>query len=291
MFHLKSCIALVVTVILLFIAACGAPPVEHESQPIEAEAATLFENGAWALYDMERVNTDGTTSKGTLRIAAIGSELKNGQTYHWLEMREDTNDGVTITKFLAKEKPDYEPSDGFTFWDDVQDIIIQIDTSVPERVPEQHLRRFTPAFVENSSVRRYGNIENITPPTRDILDEQTFVVNNSELTASGVRKTSHFVSSVNLGFLNLEDTTESYIEYFTHPDVPFGGLVKVVYQSNTESVNKLRPDTPPRPPQSFENSMLLKSYGLGAQSQIVGEPVEKEVMPFPFLEAAQRQGS
>jgi hypothetical protein len=284
MFQLNRIVILSVTVFLVYFAGCSP-------QPVEFETASLFEDGAWALYSMRRVNTDGTTSRGTLRIAAVGNEILEGKMYHWLEKREDTDEGVIITKFLAREKPDFDPDDGFTFWDDVKDIIIQEDMNVPERIPQQHLRRFTPAFIESSSVRRYGNIENIEPPTKEVLDEKMFTANGNEFYASGVRKTNHFVSSVNLGFLNLEDTTESFVEYYSHPDVPFGGIVSVLYKSSTESVNKLRPDTPPRPPQSYENSMTIQSFGTGAESQIVGQPVEKQVMPFPFLEAAQQQGS
>ncbi len=163
--------------------------------------------------------------------------------------------------------------------------------NTPEQVPQQHLKRFAPFFVEDSSARRYGNVQNIEPAVKTALEDENFSVNNTQLTGKGVRNTNHFTSSVNLGFLNLEDTTESSVEYFVNPEVPFGGILKVVYSSSTSSINKLKPETPPKPPQSYKNTMFLKSFGNGAESQIMGEPVEMKVMPFPFLEAARKKGA
>jgi hypothetical protein len=131
----------------------------------------------------------------------------------------------------------------------------------------------------------------LDPPQKDILDARTFDVNGQEVTASGVRNVQHFTSSVNLGFLNLEDTTKSSVEFYRNPDLPFGGIVFVNFSSHTTSVNKLKPDAPPKPPQSFSNEMKLKAYGENAESQIMGTPSEMEVMPFPFLEAARKGNS
>jgi hypothetical protein len=282
-FKLISCF--IISCALIIVAGCDQAPVT------ETPSAQLWTDGAWALYSIDRLNTDGSTTKGTCRIASVGKEKVDGELHHWLEIREDGTDGVTITKFLAKEKPVFSLEDGFTFWQDVKQIIIQEDMNTPERVPQQHLKRFSPYFVESSGIRRYGNVQNIDPPVRDALETKTFTVNDTAIECPGVRKTNHFTSSVNLGFLHLEDTTESFVEYYSHPDVPFGGLVSVVFRSQTISENKLKPDTPPKPPQYFENKMVLQSYGTGAESQIMGQPVDMDVMPFPFLEAARQKRS
>ncbi|MGB3976126.1 MAG: hypothetical protein WBM02_11480 [bacterium] len=284
--------SLIISLAMVFIAGCGTSIDVEEPSRSEAggiPSATLWADGAWALYSLNRTNTDGTTTEGTCRIAAVGKEMVDNKPYHWLEIREDSVDGVKITKFLALEDPDFSLENGFTFWDDVKQIIIQENTNTPERVPEAHLKRYAPHFVEGNVARKYGNVQNIDPPTHENLEAKVFAVNDAELVCTGVRKTSHFVSTVNLGFIHLEDTTESYVEYYSHPDVPFGGLVSVTFKNTTESENKLKPDSPPRPPQYYENQMTLQSYGLGAQSQITGQPVEMEVMPFPFLEAAMQK--
>lgn len=260
-------------------------------EPPHAAAASMWTDGAWALYSLDRKNTDGTVTAGTLRIASVGKEMLENQPFHWLEMREDSAEGVKITKFLAKEKSPFDPEAGFAFWDDVRQIIVQQDMNTPEQVPQQHLKRYAPTFVEDSGTRRYGNVQNVSPPQKTVLENKTFTINNSPLSCSGIKNSSHFTSSVNLGFLNLEDTTELTVEYYTHPDVPFGGLVEVSYTSNTTSINKVKPDSPPKPPQFFENKMMLTAYGTGAETQITGTPVEMEVMPFPFLEAARKKGS
>ncbi|MBN1879972.1 hypothetical protein JW823_07670 [bacterium] len=278
------------TLILLFLLTLGIT-VGCNQAPRELPSATLWSDGAWALYDIDRLNTDGTVTQGTLRLASVGKEMVENQLYHWLEIREDSDNGVKITKFLAKEKPLFNPENGFTFWEDVKQVIIQEDANTPEQVPQQHLKRFSPYFVEDNSTRRYGNVQNIEPPRTSILENQTFTVNETPVTCSGVRNTSHFTSSVNLGFLNLEDTTELSVEYFLQSDVPFSGIVKVSYNSTTSSVNKLKPETPPKPPQAFRNTLTLKSYGTGAVTQIMGTPVEMKVMPFPFLETARKKGS
>ncbi len=292
MLRSKRLSSLMILCAIVFIAGCGTSiDVEEPSQPqiVDVPTASLWSDGAWALYSLDRTNTDGTSTQGTCRIADVGKEMVDNKPYHWLEIREDSADGTKITKFLASEKPDFSLETGFTFWDDVREIIIQEDTNTPERVPEAHLKRYAPYFVEASAVRKYGNVQDIDPPTREDLEEKIFVVNNVDLSCTGVRKTSHFISTVNLGFIHLEDTTESYVEYYNHPEVPFGNLVNVTFKSTTESENKLKPDSPPRLPQQYENQMTLQSYGLGAQTQITGQPIEMEVMPFPFLEAARQK--
>lgn len=272
---------------LIFFSACG----EKETTQRVVTAASLFKPGDWALYDLQRVNTDGSETRGTLKISAVGQDMVEGVPYSWLELREDSDKGVEITKFLAREKTSFNPEESFTFWDDVKRIIIQKDANQPEEVPQQHLRRYTPHFIESGSVKRYGNVENIEPPTQTILSEKNFTVNGESVTATGKSSVQHFSSSVNLGFLNLEDTTESSVAFYRKADLPFGGIINVTYSSMTTSVNKLKPETPPKPPQLYENSMTMKAYGTGAESQIIGHPVEMEVMPFPFLEAAKKGAS
>ncbi|HPQ39365.1 MAG TPA: hypothetical protein PLV45_03235 [bacterium] len=275
-------IILLTVLCILCIAGCG-----EKSTDLHASAA-LWNLGDWALYDIHRIGTDGSEINGTLKISSVGQEMIEGHPYHWLEIREDSDQGVTITKFLAREKDSYNPEDGFTFWDDIKRLIIQQDANQPEEVPEQHIRRYAPHFIESGSAKRYGNVENVNPPQKEILPETEFTVNNGPVTAQGKRNVQHFTSSVNLGFLNLQDTTESSTEYYRNPDLPFGGIVKATLSSTTTSVNKLKPEAAPKPPQVYEIEMKLKAFGNGAESQIIGTPVEMEVMPFPFLEAARK---
>lgn len=275
-------IFILLTVIFLSICGCGE---QTTSEPV---SATLWNPGDWALYDIQRLDTNGEEMQGTLKISAVGQEMIEGQPYHWLEMREDSDLGVTITKFLAREKEYFNPEESFTFWDDIKRLIIQKDANQPEEVPEQHLRRYAPHFIESGSAKRYGNVENISPPKKEILPETEFTVNNTPVPVQGISTAQHFTSSVNLGFLNLEDTTESSVKFYRNPDLPFGGIVQVKLSSTTTSVNKLKPEAPPKPPQVYEIDMTLKAYGNGAESQIIGTPVEMEVMPFPFLEHAKK---
>ncbi|MCD4653541.1 hypothetical protein K8T06_06360 [bacterium] len=264
---------------------------EKETPTALSSSAQLWNDGQWTLYDLNRTNTDGVETLGTLKVSSVGNEVVEGKTYFWLELREDSKNGVKITKFLAREKNSFNPDSGFTFWEDVKRIIIQKDTGKAEEVPSQHLRRYSPHFIEGSGAKRYGNIEDIDPPEVEILDAREFTVNNDPISVAGKRNVQHFSSAVNLGFLNLEDTTESSVEYYRSTEIPFGGIVSVDFSSITTSVNKLKPDAPPKPPKQYKNSMRLKSYGSGAESQIIGDPIEMEVMPFPFLEAARKNAS
>ncbi len=282
MARLQQVILAVLLTGLIFTFGCG------NNEEVVEETAQLFKIGDWMLYDLNRINVDGTETQGTLKVAAVGQELIEGQAYFWLEMREDSAEGVKITKILAREKPLYNPDDGFTFWDDVKRIIVQEDTNQPEEVPSQHLRRFIPHFIEGSGAKRFGNVEDLDPPERSVLPEKTFEVSETTIGATGIRSVQHFTSSVNLGFLNLEDTTESSVEYYRSTELPFGGIISVNFVSKTTSVNKLKPDAPPKPPQNYSNSMELKAFGTGAESQIIGTPRDMEVMPFPFLEAARK---
>jgi len=277
-------VAIILLSSIFLFSGCGGQN-SSESTPVSAH---LWQNGQWALYDLNRLDTEGVETKGTLKISSVGSEQVDGQPYFWLELREDSENGVEITKFLAKEKADYNPENGFTFWDDVKRIIIQKDTNRPEEVPVQHLRRYSPHFIENSGSRKFGNVENNSEPVRETIDPREFTVNGKPVKVSGHRNVQHFTSTVNLGFLNLEDTTDSSVEYFQSNDLPFGGIVSVNFSSITTSVNKLKPDAQPKKPKEYRNSMQLKSYGLNAESQIIGTPTEMKVMPFPFLEAARK---
>ncbi len=64
-----SCLTLVM---LSMLAAC-------QPQPDKLASANLWTDGAWALYDIDRLNTDGTVTKGTLRVAAVGKEMLDNQ--------------------------------------------------------------------------------------------------------------------------------------------------------------------------------------------------------------------
>lgn len=293
MARFSRCICFLLIACVLVYAGCTQPTdtPDTTSAPAVNVNAKLWNEGDWALYDINRTDTNGEKTHGTLKISSVGNDVIDGAPAHWLEIREDSENGVKITKFLASEVANYNPENGFTFWEDVKRIIIQKDTSQPEEVPAQHLRRFTPHFIENGSTKRFGNIENIDPPTKEVLSEKEFQINETSITASGQKNVQHFVSSVNLGFLNLEDTTASSVEYYMSNQLPFGGIVSVNLSSHTSSVNKLKPDAPPKPPQHFENKMVLKAWGNGAESQIIGTPTEMEVMPFPFLEAARKNAS
>ncbi|GEM_PF-5743374 len=255
--------------------ACGSSSVPD---------AGLWTDGAWALFEQTKKAADGKETKGTLKVSAVGKEMVDGKPYHWLEIREDTSDGVKITKFLATESAAFDPMKSFTFWDDVKRIIIQENSKAPEEVPPEHLKRFAPSFVESLQSKRFGNAKDVTQPTVTDLEPLTLKIGNQDLVGAGKKYSRSFTSSVNLGFLNLEDTTESGTEFYISKSVPFGGMIKVTHSSKTSQVDKLKPDQAPKPPIVFENSMVLKDFGTsGATSQIIGEPVKMQVNPFPFL--------
>jgi len=253
-------------------------------QPAELPTAALWTDGAWVLFDQTRKNVDGSETSGTLKISAVGKETVDGNLYHWIEFREDNEQGVKLTKFLTTERVNYNIKDGFNFWDQIIRIIVQENSGVPEEIPQQHLKRFSPSFVEHTKSKRFGNVKDAFPPKTSELSPINITVGGKNLKCSGTKYERKYSSEVNLGFLNLEDTTESASEYYTHSDIPFGSLVKVVHTSTTSSVNKLKPDQAPKPPTHFVHSLTLKSYGSkGAASEVTGEPVEKQILPFPFL--------
>lgn len=256
--------------------------------PTELKDATLWTSGAWALYDQTRIDSDGTQVKGTFKVSAVGGENIDGKPYYWIEFREDNESGVKITKFLASETVNYDPLASFVFWDDVKRIIIQENSKTPEEVPAQHLKRYAPTFIESIKSKRFGNIKDTDQPQVIDLPESAFKISDHDFKVKGTKTTRKYTSSVNLGFLNLEDTTESSTEFFRVQELPFGGIVKVTHSSSTTSVNKLKPDQEPKNPQVFENTMIMTQYGVsGATSQIIGEPVEMKVLPFPFLKGGQ----
>ena len=273
----RSAIILVLSIAMF--AGCG---------PKEVKNAQLWPDGAWVLYEQTREDTDGSQVKGTLKVSSIGAEMVDGKPYYWIEIREDNQTGVKITKFLAAENAAYDPMTSFVFWDDIKRIIIQENNKTPEEVPAQHLKRYTPVYIESSKSKRFGNIKDTDQPQISEIPETSFQAGDKQITAKGMKITRRYTSSVNLGFLNLEDTTESSTEYFRSPDVPFGGIVKVTHSSQTSSINKLKPDQEAKPPQVFNNTLVLTQFGMsGASSQIIGEPVEMKVLPFPFLKGGQ----
>jgi len=268
--------------LILLIAGSGCAPEELPS-------ASLWGDGAWALYKQTRVDIEGREISGSLKISSVGKEMVENKLYHWIEIREDNEDGVIITKFLTAENPTYNQKEGFKFWSDIKRIIIQENSQTPEEIPLQHLKRYSPTFVESSKSKRFGNVKDQHTPEFTELPEIKLTINNKEISGSGFKSKRIYTSSVNLGFLNLEDTTESTTSYFTNPEVPFGGLIKVIHSSKTLSLNKLKPEEQ-KPPQSFENTLVCTAYGkTGAETQIIGEPVEKQVMPFPFLKGGQKK--
>ncbi|MBN1551964.1 hypothetical protein JW979_10860 [bacterium] len=252
---------------------------------LSCPSASLWPDGAWVRYKQIRLDSEGNSSEGTLQVSAVGKEMVDNTPYYWIELREDKKDGgVVITKFLASENTAFNPIESMNFWDDIKRIIIQENTNTPEEIPAPHLKRFTPTFVESVKSRRFGNVNDVVEPEITELPDITVTVGGKELNCPGKRVVRKFTSMVNLGFLHLEDTTESATELYTHPEVPFGGIAKVTHTSTTFTVNKLRPEEEPKAPIRFENSMVLEDFGIsGAKSQIIGTPVEKEVLPFPFL--------
>jgi len=266
----------------LGIAGCSTP---------EAPSAALWPDGAWALYKQTKLDTDTQRIQGTLKVSSVGKETVEGQPYYWIELREDRQDGgVTITKFLARDRSQYNPDESFVFWDDVKRIIIQEGTNTPEEIPSQHLKRFAPSFIESGKARRFGNVKDIDPPVISTLPDITISPGGKSLLCTGKRHARKYISEVNLGFLHLQDISESSTEYYRNASIPFGGIARVVHSSTTTTANKLKTEEPPKPPIHFENSMELEQFGTsGAISQIIGEPVEKQVLPFPFLKGAQTQ--
>ena len=266
---------LVITLVLSVFWACGGTTIP---------TAGLWTDGAWALFEQTKKAADGKEVKGTLKVSSVGKEMVDGKPFHWIEIREDTADGAKITKFLASEAASFDPMKSFTFWDEVKRIIIQENSKAPEEVPPEHLKRFAPSFVESLQSKRFGNAKDVSQPVVTEMSQLNLKAGNQELTGEGKKYSRTFTSSVNLGFLNLEDTTESSTEFYICKSVPFGGLVKVIHSSKTSQIDKLKPDQEPKPPVVFENSMVLKDFGVsGAESQIIGEPVKMQVNPFPFL--------
>ncbi|MBN1355529.1 hypothetical protein JXA40_04565 [bacterium] len=265
---------------LLGISGCGTSDIP---------SAKLWQDGAWVLYSQTRTDSESDPVQGTLKLSAVGKEILDGKPYYWLEIREDRQEGsVIITKFLAAEKQDFNPDQSFVFWDDVKRIIIQEGNNTPEEIPSQHLKRFAPSFIESGKAKRFGNVKDIDAPEITSLPEKTFTVGGTNLLCRGKRFNRTFISEVNLGFLHLQDTTESKTEYHASNSVPFGGIVKVTHESTTTTVNKLKPEETPKAPVHFENTMELRQYGTsGSVSQIIGEPVEKQILPFPFLKGGK----
>lgn len=252
--------------------------------PKEAPVASLWSDGAWVLYEQSSLDATGKEVTGTLKISAVGKEMIEDKVFHWIEIREDNQKGVVITKILASEAPVYDPRSSFVFWDQVKRVIIQENSQTPEEIPEQHLKRFIPGFVESSKSKRFGNVKDQEPEQFKELPDATMTINKQKITAKGYELVRHYTSSVNLGFLNLEDTTESSTTYFLNSDVPFGGLVKVEHSSSTSSLNKMKPNEEPKAPNRFKNSLICTAFGNSdATTQIIGDPVEKQVLPFPFL--------
>lgn len=246
--------------------------------------ASLWTDGAWVLFEQTKKSTDGKESKGSLKVSSVGKEIVDSKPYHWIEIREDSTDGVKITKFLASEALGFDPMKSFTFWDDIKRIIIQENSNAPEEVPPEHLKRFAPTFVESLQSKRFGNAKDVSQPLVQEMPPITLKAGNQDLSGEGKKYSRTFTSSVNLGFLNLEDTTESATEYYISKIVPFGGLIKVVHSSKTSQIDKLKPDQEAKPPVTFENSLVLKDFGSSqASSQIIGEPGKMQVNPFPFL--------
>ena len=258
-------------------------------QTMKVPDAKLWTDGAWALYKQIITDENGKTTQGTLKISSVGKEMVDGKPYYWLELRIDNKKGVVITKFLASEKKDYNPDDSFLFWNDIKQIIIQTDAKTPERIPENHLKRYAPDFIESSKSRRFGNVKDLQDPKINKLPEKSITVNGSSVVCTGKEFSRKYESSVNLGFLHLCDTSEIKTRYYHSSQVPFGGIVEVSHSSVTISENKLKPEEEPKPPVVFENALILENFGTsGAESQIIGDPVEKQVLPFPFLQQGNK---
>ncbi len=266
---------ILLSVALLFSLSCS---------PKELPSASLWKDGAWVLYEQSTRNTEGEKITGSLKVSSVGKEMIENTLYHWIELREDNQNGVIITKLLVSEASAYDPRKSFVFWDQVKRIIIQENSQTPEEIPEQHLKRFIPNFVESSKSKRFGNVADQSPEQFKEIPDVQLTINKQKVTAKGYELARNYTSSVNLGFLNLEDTTESSTAYYLNPDIPFGGLAKVDHASTTSSINKMKQDEEPKPPNRFNNSLICTAFGhSGATSQIIGDPVERQVLPFPFL--------
>jgi len=205
-------------IVLVGLSSCGQQHIP---------AASLWTDGAWALYEQVIIDGEGNQSKGTLKVSSVGKEMIEDKVYHWIELREDNQDGVKITKFLATENPAFNPRDSFKFWDDIKRIIVQENSETPEEVPAQHLKRFTPIFVESSKSKRFGNVKDQTDPEFKELGNLKLTVNGSELVSQGTEYAKNYTSSVNLGFINLEDTTATSTKYYLNDQIPFGGPTPV----------------------------------------------------------------
>jgi hypothetical protein len=274
-----------ITQSLLILMALGLMTVSSGCKPKDIPQASLWPEGAWLIYQQERLDSDGKQFTGNLKVSCVGRESIENVPYYWLELREDKADGgVTITKFLASERKNFNPDESFVFWDDVKRIIVQEDMKTPEEIPAQHLKRFAPSFIESGKSKRFGNVQDLTPPEVTDLPEKSVTLDSKQLKCSGKKSHRKFMSTVNLGFLHLEDTSEVTTEYYISPEIPFGGIVSVTYSSTTSTVNKLKPEAEAKAPVQFSNVMQLKQFGLtGATTQIIGDPIEKQVLPFPFL--------
>ncbi len=258
----------------------------------EVPQATLWPDGSWVLYDKISKDSEGNEFTGILKVASVGKEMVDNKPYYWIEIREDSPELIRITKFLAEEQKNFSAQDGFQFWGEIKRIIIQENSQTPEEIPAQHLKRYAPTFVESTKSRRFGNVKDQTAPTTTELPELRMTLNGQEVIGKGIKSSRVFSSGVNLGFLNLEDMTESTTEYYIDGKIPFGGLIKVVHTSLTTSVNKSKPDQEQKPPVRYENTLTLTQFGTsGAISQIIGEPVMKEILPLPFLKPSTKKSS
>ncbi len=270
--------------LILLLCINQAACVQTSENNNEAGEDSVFKTGSWALYDI-KIKENADLTEGTLKVAVVGKEKVNDKDYYWLELVKTTDDGKSITRMLTTPKENIDYNETFVFWDDVNQVIIQQNDETPKKVSEVQIKKFIPNFVESGKTRRFGNAENITEPRIENLGTETMEIDGKTLETEKFNLEKRFVSRVNLGFIHIEDTTESSSAYWRSDKVPFGGLVKVIHTSETESINKKNTKAPKKEPEQYESAFMLKDFGhSGAVSAIQGDPEEMEGPVFPFLQ-------
>lgn len=243
--------------------------------------------GSWVVYKVtdKGVRQNNRPSEYTLKISVVGQEKVNGKDYFWYEFAKTESGDTVITKVLAKPESADSLSDRLDFYQDLQKIIIQNPGQKPQEVNQNAFARYDPHPVQSKKASTRRNAKIIKGPTVATKDTETLQIGGKSLkcTVKEESKTEH--AQINLGFINLEDTSRFKTIVYLNDEVPITGVAKFMLNIETESKNQ-RPNqgTQAKEPRTAESVLLLTNFGKkGATSMITEQPEIMPENPFPFL--------
>ena len=110
------------------------PPAPATAKSACGEAARTPTVGGWAEY---------ATTRGDYRLAVVGSEVKGGATFYWMEISGagEQGSGTSVVQVLIAGYP-YQA-------DGIQGMVVQMGAQPPVRMPEQMIARMR-AQLDNS---------------------------------------------------------------------------------------------------------------------------------------------